>query len=198
MIEVCSASMQKSLQGLDSTTAHGTEAFEQVFSMLESLENQGINVTATQKLLKDGKRYLKGDFKTHIGRGKHCSDHCTVHTLSDSSTWEFRGECDHQHCYECGVLKEVAEMQDKADMTEEERVRLRFEYTESVRNIQAWKAHLLRSSNQDEAKQHILKKLDENSCLVIMDWAMKFLPVQYREQMSDFLAREEEAGISAQ
>ena len=77
-------------------------------------------------------------------------------------------------------------MQDKADMTEELRGRLRFEYTECVRNIQAWKAHLLRSSNQDEAKQHILQKLDENSCLVIMDWTMKFLPVQYREQMSDF------------
>ena len=37
--------------------------------------------------------------------------------LSDSSAWEFRSECDHQHCYECercesleGVLREVAEM----------------------------------------------------------------------------------------
>ena len=35
-------------------------------------------------------------------------------------------------------------------MKEEERVRLKFEYTESVRNIQAWKAHLLWSRNQDE------------------------------------------------
>ena len=133
----------------------------------------------------------------HIGRGEHCGDHCTVHALSDSSAWEFRGECEHQHCYECErceslerVLTEVADKQDKADMTEEVRGRLRFEYTESVRNIQAWKAHLLRSSNQDEAKQHILQKLDENSCFVIMDWAMKFLPVQYREQMSDFFWQE--------
>ena len=60
-----------------------------------------------------------------------------------------------------GVLREVAEMQDKAAMTEEVRGRLRFEYTECVRNIQAWKAHLLRSSNQDKAKQHILQKLRE-------------------------------------
>ena len=74
-------------------------------------------------------------------------------------------------------------------MTEEERSRLRFEYIESVRNIQAWKAHLLRSSNQDEAKQHILQKLDENSCLAIMDWAMKFLPVQYNEQINDFFGK---------
>ena len=164
--------------------------------MLEGLADQVINVTATQKLLKDGKRYLKNDFKAHIGRDEQCSDHCTVHALSDDNAREFRGECDHQHSYECercesleGVLGEVAELLDKVDMTEEERVRLRFEYTESVRNIKAWKAHLLRSSNQDEAKQHALQKLDGSSCLVIMDWAMKFLPVQYREQMSDFFGK---------
>ena len=164
--------------------------------MLEDLADQGISVNAPRKLLKDGKRYLKNDFKTHIGRGEHCGDHCTVHALSDRRAWEFRGECDHQHSYECercesleGVLLEVAEMQDKANMTEEERGRLKFEYNESVRNIQAWKAHLLRSSNQDEAKQNVLQKLDENSCLVILDLAMKFLPVQYREQMSDFFGK---------
>ena len=38
-------------------------------------------------------------------------------------------------------------------------------------------------------KKHALQKLDENSCLIIMDWAMKFLPVQYREQMSDFFGK---------
>ena len=37
MIEVCSASMQKSLQGFDNTTVEGTEAFDQVFSMMEGL-----------------------------------------------------------------------------------------------------------------------------------------------------------------
>ena len=74
-------------------------------------------------------------------------------------------------------------------MTAEERGRLRVEYNESVHNTQAWKAHLLQSSNQDEAKQHVLQKLDKNSCLVIMDKAMKFLPLQYREQMSDFFGK---------
>ena len=135
------------------------EAFDQAFSMLEGLADQRINVTATEKLLKDGKRYLKNDFKTHIGRGEQCSDHCTVYALSDTNAGEFRGECDHQHSYECercesleGVLEEMAEMLNNVNMAEEERVRLRFENTERVRNIKAWKAHLLRSSNQDEAK----------------------------------------------
>ena len=58
---------------------------------------------------------------------------------SDSSAWEFRGECDHQHCYEyerCesleGVLREVAEMQDKANTTEEKRGRLKFAFNETL------------------------------------------------------------------
>ncbi|KAL9974162.1 hypothetical protein ACROYT_G011171 [Oculina patagonica] len=196
MIEVCSASMQKSLQGLDNTSAEGSEAFDQVSSMLEGFTDPGINIPATQKLLKDGKRYLKNDFKTHIGRDEQCSDHCMVHALSDSTSADFRGECNHQNSYECercesleGVFEELAEMLDKVDMMEEERAMLKFEYTESVRKIKAWKAHLLRSSNQEEAKQNALQKLDETSCLVIMDWAMKFLPVQYREQMSDFFGK---------
>lgn len=36
MTEVCSASMQKSLQGLDNTTVEGLEAFEQIVTVLES------------------------------------------------------------------------------------------------------------------------------------------------------------------
>lgn len=95
MIDVYSSSMQKSLQGLDNITAEGSDAFDQVLSMLESLADQGINVIATQKVLKDGKRCLKNDFKSHIGRSEHCSDHCTVHALSDSNSGEFRGQCNH-------------------------------------------------------------------------------------------------------
>ena len=49
-----------------------------------------------------------------------------------------------------GVPREVTEMQDKADMMDKERAMLSLEYTERVRNIQAWKAHLPRSGNQDE------------------------------------------------
>jgi len=53
MIEVCSASVQKSIQGLDNTTAEGTEAFDQVLLMLEGLPDQGISVTATRRSLKE-------------------------------------------------------------------------------------------------------------------------------------------------
>lgn len=62
-----------------------------------------------------------------------------------------------------------------------------FDYKECVQDINAWKAHLLHSVNQKEAKQDVLDQLNEESCLIVMDWAMKFLSHHFREQMSGFL-----------
>ena len=49
--------------------------------------------------------------------------------------------------------------------------------------------HLLRSVAQEEAKQDALSKLDGETCLIIIDWAMKYLPQHYREQMSEFFGK---------
>ena len=64
-----------------------------------------------------------------------------------------------------------------------------FDYKECVQDINAWKAHLLHSVNQKEAKQDVLDQLNEESCLIVMDWAMKFLSHHFREQMSGFFGK---------
>jgi hypothetical protein len=51
--------------------------------------------------------------------------------------------------------------------------------------IFAWKAHILRSENQEKAKQVALKDLNEKSVLIVMDWAMKIVQLRYREKKSD-------------
>ena len=63
-----------------------------------------------------------------------------------------------------------------------------YSFREAVQSINAWKAHQLRSTRQDEARTCILDSLDENSVHVTQDWAMKFLP-QYRESQSDWFAK---------
>ena len=55
--------------------------------------------------------------------------------------------------------------------------------------IRTWKAHLLRTVLQKEAKQDAMSRLDRQTCLVIVDWAMKFLPLKYRESMSEFFGK---------
>ncbi len=53
--------------------------------------------------------------------------------------------------------------------------------TQSKKNILVWKAHLLRDINQDEARLNRLRDLDLGAVLVVLDWAMMFLPRKYRE-----------------
>jgi len=59
---------------------------------------------------------------------------------------------------------------------DETRARINFENKECSQTVQAWKAHLLLSVNKEEVKQNALTQLDEESSLITMDWAMKYLP----------------------
>ena len=59
--------------------------------------------------------------------------------------------------------------------------------------ILAWRRHILRSHNQDQAWYDVLDQLDEETVLIIIDWAMKFLPHKYRESQADWFAKQ---GIS--
>ena len=48
---------------------------------------------------------------------------------------------------------------------------------------------LLKTVLQEEARQAALNKLDDETCLIIVDWAMKFLPLKYRETMCEFFGK---------
>ena len=68
-----------------------------------------------------------------------------------------------------------------ADVIEE----LTFVTNQAKQAINAWKAHLLRNVNQDEARTDALDMLGETLVLLIQDWAMKFLRRKYRERQID-------------
>ena len=55
--------------------------------------------------------------------------------------------------------------------------------------IRAWKAHQLRSINQDRARLEVLASLDSTGVPIVQDFSMKFIPVQYREAQSDFFGK---------
>ena len=52
-----------------------------------------------------------------------------------------------------------------------------------------WKKHIMRTLLQDMAKSDVLKKMGINQGLLIMDWAMKYFPFQFRETQSDFFGK---------
>ena len=55
--------------------------------------------------------------------------------------------------------------------------------------IESWKAHQIRSLQQDKARITVLERLDETSVLITQDWAMKWLPQKYRETQADWFGK---------
>ena len=66
---------------------------------------------------------------------------------------------------------------------------MKFMVAQSKKHIEAWKARILRFINQDQARLDILKSLDNSSVLVVLDWAMKFIPRKYRESQADWFGK---------
>ena len=72
-----------------------------------------------------------------------------------------------------------------ADVIEE----LGFMASQAKQAIHAWKVHLLRNVNQNEAHTDTLDMLDETSVLLVQDWAMNFLPRKYRESQTNWFGK---------
>jgi hypothetical protein len=75
---------------------------------------------------------------------------------------------------------------EKARIPPEDKEENRFVVAQSKKNIEAWKAHMLRFINQDEAS---LKAVDDCSLLMVLDRAMKFIPRNYREGQVDWFGK---------
>lgn len=127
-------------------------------------------------------------------------DHCRQYALSDPLDSDYQSSCDdHTHqdiCDRCEELTTVLQKIEEAirkmpthSVSDDTIQELLFVFEQAKNNILAWKAHLLRSVNQDEARLDVLDALDETSVLVVQDWAMKFLPRKYRESQSDWFGK---------
>ena len=66
---------------------------------------------------------------------------------------------------------------------------LRFLLDDSKDKIGQWKVHILRSVNQEEGKKEVLNKLEPTEALLVEDWAMKFLPLHFREKSTEFYGK---------
>lgn len=111
-----------------------------------------------------------------MSRNENNSDHCTVHAIGDPENPYFYEECPHSHdihCDRCDYpdsnFRDTLKKIDELIISDETRARINLEEKENSRAVQAWKAHLLCSVNQEKAKLNSLPQLDEETCLIIMD-----------------------------
>ncbi|KAL9958399.1 hypothetical protein ACROYT_G035406 [Oculina patagonica] len=203
ILEVREASQQKSLSGLDNTAAEGASSFERLHGILEELNQAGADKGKIQELknkLNHCKNYLKTEFKVNCSAlESDCADHCRKFALSDPDDADFQNECQHSHsraCKQCDELKitldEVEESirsHSNSLYSQEQRDDLLYDFQSSKNGILLWKSHIIRSINQEAAKQEVLQNLDSESALIVTDWAMKFLQIRYRERQSDWFGK---------
>lgn len=71
----------------------------------------------------------------------------------------------------------------------EEKEELKHDASYAVEKIEAWKAHILRATHQDMAKDDVLQGMTSYQGLIIMDWAMKFLPMKFRESQGEWFGK---------
>ena len=48
---------------------------------------------------------------------------------------------------------------------------------------------MIRTKNQERAKQNLIMSLQRNASLIVMDWAMKFIQLKYREKQSEWFGK---------
>ena len=202
VLEVQEASQRKSLKGLDNTAADGADGFEVLHKTLNELEDFGADkewCSETKKRLREGKLYLKTTYRDHCQEESKCPDHCRAFALSDSNNTDYRTVCSHSHdhvCHDCEALKEVIQdiqsaigkCSSKINDKEKEND-LRYQADAAAAKIREWKAHVMRAQNQEQNKQKVLRSLQEDEVLVVVDWAMKFIPMKFREKQSEWYGK---------
>jgi hypothetical protein len=196
ILETCKSSTRKSLQGINYFAAEAGEAFDGIRKMIE---DKVALWTDSERLIENLKRarfYLKSDYKVHVTRSSNIADHCCIYALSDPKKRDFAQGCDHEHdesCSECsnltGTLNEIKRLLEETEKDEELLDRALTKFRSYRESIEAWKAHLLRSINQDLCRENLLDKLSNNEIYLNLDWAMKFLPVKSREPQSEFFGK---------
>ena len=135
-------------------------------------------------------------FQVHIAKSSPVTDHCRTFALSDPNDKDFRAQCDHEHNLQCDrcnlVFDSIDDIQANllnSDCTVEQREEMEYIIANCKSSIEGWKSHLLRNSNQDSARHEILDSLDEESVLLVSDWAMKFVPKKFRESQRDWFGK---------
>lgn len=196
ILDVCKASTRKSLQGIDYFAADAAEGFEGIRGMIETTAYFSSERNRLLEDLKRARLYLKTDYKVHVSRASNIADHCCIYALSDPKKNDFSQECDHDHeetCHECSnitsTLDEIEHLIESSEGEKELLDRSLGKFRHYRESIESWKAHLLRSFNQDLCREELLNKLSDDEIYLNLDWAMKFLPVKSREPQCDFFGK---------
>ncbi|PFX13921.1 hypothetical protein AWC38_SpisGene21963 [Stylophora pistillata] len=78
-------------------------------------------------------------------------------------------------------MREIEEGLETAECSDNEKEELPFVISQAKQSIECWKAHLLRSINQNECRLDIMSGLSAPFIFLVFEWVMKYLPHSFFE-----------------
>lgn len=95
--------------------------------------------------------------QVHVSQSSTVADHCRSYALSTPDDDDYILKCDHTHndkCDRCSILPDVVnELYSTVENMEScVKDEMKYAIEQAEAKINAWKAHLLRSINQDQAR----------------------------------------------
>ena len=134
--------------------------------------------------------------QVHVLPSSRVPDNCWAFVHSYQGDTDYVSACCHDHditCDRCDLLTnvvcEIESALENVEISTDEKGEMKDVVSLAKKRTEAWEAHLLRSINQDEARLDAINTLDAHSVLLVMDWAMKYLPRKYRESQTDWFGK---------
>ena len=198
------ASSKKSLKGINPFQAKAMEAFGAwksiVVQLAESYDMDPSMKNALLKSISNAHNYIRNYYKFSLELSSNCASHCINYCLSDPETkesGEYSQQCQHDHeesCFQCenirriwkGLLQLIEKHKNEMDDLQfQEHKKL---INDSFDHIFCYQKHLMRAAGQNMAWDSLYDDKGE-TCLVVQDWAMKYLPEKFRESTADWYAK---------
>ncbi|CAC5400229.1 unnamed protein product [Mytilus coruscus] len=198
ILSTCASAKRSNLSGLDNIATDGTFAVDSLLRVTDTLRELRADTAILSTIsaaLKSLKLYLKSEYKFSISQSDICGTHCIKHALSKPGNLLLQDSCDHSHensCQKCKLLTEAKfKLNNEVQKIESPDIKEDLENSINIdfEKVTEWQAHVLRTNNQEECRLKLLDELDKHQLLIVMDWAMKCLPLLYREKQSDFFGQ---------
>lgn len=127
----------------------------------------------------------------------NCADHCITFALTDDKSKDFRESCGHEHTHICSPCNKVLEVTTdisnslaEADIEIDLKSEMEHDFDLSCSKLSEWKAHVVRTIKQETTKTELIKTMKNHQALIIIDWAMKYLPHSFKESQQNWFGKQ--------
>lgn len=173
---------------------------EQLSNAIEELRCQNLDSTwaaQMEKTLNKTKNFFKTEYKVLIQVDSDIPDYSLAYALSHKTNWnfQFNGRTQRQKNRRCGPCLELQHayeaIQEKIDEITDPQQKEEYQYILDYAKdaIFEWQKHIIRTINQNHAKDDLMWNNDEDDVYIHMDWAMKYLVEKYRESQRDWYGK---------